>query len=347
MQQHRPTLVPAIFALLFLAVSCAASARTAHAAECLAKPNAPAPQGEHWYYRTNRATMRQCWYLGPEGSGGQKDATQASEQPAPDKPAQLAAPQSARRPTAQQSAQQPKTPEPMAAPAATEANVSAAAAPLPWPEASKLPFVPPATPGPILVERPQSVEAVDPAPTPPSHPVEESQPAVQPPAHARSSPTAAPVQAAGDPDHTLALATIALIALVISGSVFHATRWVDRRKARNRQQLEWSHSSTFDNTSYPRTPLDLDPVTAERHTPPPPKSSDQTERLADALQQILNELQTKHNVLQPAPDSLWRASRPPVSAVDRSDLIDSRSGDVVELSHREDDAREFRRVKGF
>ena len=146
MQQHRPTLVPAIFALLFLAVSCAASARAVHAAECLAKPNAPAPQGEHWYYRTNRATMRQCWYLGPEGGGGQKDATQASEQPASDTPAQLAAPQSARRPTAQQSAQQPKTPEPAAAPAASEANVSAAAAPLPWPEASKLPFVPPATP---------------------------------------------------------------------------------------------------------------------------------------------------------------------------------------------------------
>ncbi|MGB8045588.1 MAG: hypothetical protein WCF66_21790, partial [Pseudolabrys sp.] len=87
MQQHRPTLVPAIFALLFLAVSCAASARAVHAAECLAKPNAPAPQGEHWYYRTNRATMRQCWYLGPEGGGGQKDATQASEQPASDTPA--------------------------------------------------------------------------------------------------------------------------------------------------------------------------------------------------------------------------------------------------------------------
>ena len=346
MQQHRPTLVPAIFALLFLAVSCAASARAVHAAECLAKPNAPAPQGEHWYYRTNRATMRQCWYLGPEGSGGQKDATQASEQPASDTPAQLAAPQSARRSTAQQSAQQPKTPEPTAAPAATEANVSPAAAPLPWPEASKLPFVPPATPGPVVVERPQSVEAVEPAPTPPSHPVEESQPPVQSPAHARSSPAAAPVQAAGDSDHTLALATIALIALVVSGSVFHATRWVDRRKARNRQRLEWPGSSTF-STPYPQTPVDLDPVTESRHPPPPPKPFDQTERLAQDLQKILNELRTKHNVLQPGPSSLPRSSRPPVAAATRSDVSDSRGGDVVELSYREGDAREFSRVKGF
>jgi hypothetical protein len=34
--------------------------------ECLEKPNAPSPQGSHWYYRTDRTTNRQCWYLGPE-----------------------------------------------------------------------------------------------------------------------------------------------------------------------------------------------------------------------------------------------------------------------------------------
>ncbi len=319
MQQHRPTLVPAIFALLSLAVTCAASARAVHAAECLAKPNAPAPQGEHWYYRTNRATMRQCWYLGPEGNSAQSDATKASEQPTSDAPAQTAAPQSPRRPTAAQSTQRTKTPEPTPAPAATDAEASAPAVPLPWPEASKLPFVPPAAPGPVLVEQPRTVEAIDPAPTPTSHPAEES----RPPVRARSSPAAAPAPATGDTDHTLALATIALVALVISGSVFHATRWVDRRKARNRQQVEWPHPSTF-NASYPRTPVNLDPITTAPDTPPPPRPLDHTERLAQDLQKILTELQTKHHVLQPGPSTLRRSSRPSVTAVTRSDLINSR-----------------------
>jgi hypothetical protein len=36
--------------------------------ECLAKPNAVAPQGRHWYYRLERPTQRHCWYLGPDGA---------------------------------------------------------------------------------------------------------------------------------------------------------------------------------------------------------------------------------------------------------------------------------------
>jgi hypothetical protein len=320
MPQHRPTLVPTIFALLSLAASCAASARTVHAAECIAKPNAPAPQGEHWYYRTDRATKRQCWYLGPEGASVQTGATQASVQPASDALAQLAAPQRAHRPTAPQSAQRPPAPEPTAAPAVTEANVPAPAALLPWPEASKLPDVPPAfEPTPALAEPQQSVDAIDPPPTSTSNPAEES----QSPANARSSPAAAPAQATADADHTFALVTIALAALVISGSVFHATRWLDRHKAHNRHRLEWPHPSTL-NAPHPRAPVDLDSVTAARHIPPPPKPLDETERLTQTLLQILNELQTKHHVLQPRPSTLSRSSRPPIAAATRSDLIGNR-----------------------
>lgn len=36
--------------------------------ECLSKPNGPSPAGSHWYYRVERGTHRQCWYLGPEGN---------------------------------------------------------------------------------------------------------------------------------------------------------------------------------------------------------------------------------------------------------------------------------------
>ena len=175
MPQHRPTLVPAIFALP-LAASCVVSAGAVHAAECIAKPNAPAQQGKHWYYRTDRATKRQCWYLGSQGASVQKGATQASEQPAPNALAQPAAPQRAHRPTAPQSAQRPTAPELTAALAATEASVPAPAAPLPLPEASELPDVPPAfelAPTPALAERQQSVDAIDPAPTPASDPAKE------------------------------------------------------------------------------------------------------------------------------------------------------------------------------
>ena len=35
--------------------------------DCLTKPNAAAPPGNHWYYRVDRTTHRECWYLGPEG----------------------------------------------------------------------------------------------------------------------------------------------------------------------------------------------------------------------------------------------------------------------------------------
>jgi len=30
---------------------------------CLDAPNAPAPPGSHWYYRTDKSTQRKCWYV--------------------------------------------------------------------------------------------------------------------------------------------------------------------------------------------------------------------------------------------------------------------------------------------
>ena len=56
--------------------------------ECLSKPNAPAPKGQHWYYRIDHTNNRQCWRLGPEGlrvqksePQNQKTKTQAAAQP--------------------------------------------------------------------------------------------------------------------------------------------------------------------------------------------------------------------------------------------------------------------------
>jgi hypothetical protein len=38
-------------------------ANTAHADNCLTAPNSSAPTGSRWYYHTDRATQRKCWYL--------------------------------------------------------------------------------------------------------------------------------------------------------------------------------------------------------------------------------------------------------------------------------------------
>jgi hypothetical protein len=36
--------------------------------DCVSEPNTTPPQGTHWYYRVDRTTHRQCWYLGAEGA---------------------------------------------------------------------------------------------------------------------------------------------------------------------------------------------------------------------------------------------------------------------------------------
>jgi hypothetical protein len=60
---HVPMMVVLLLAGIFL------TGRASSAAdECIAKPNAPAPQGSHWYYRIDRATKRQCWYVAAEGA---------------------------------------------------------------------------------------------------------------------------------------------------------------------------------------------------------------------------------------------------------------------------------------
>src|SRR5262245_38564892 len=58
--------VPAILTACVVAVSW--STKSGHAeSQCLAAPNATAPEGRHWYYRLDRATGRRCWYLGAKG----------------------------------------------------------------------------------------------------------------------------------------------------------------------------------------------------------------------------------------------------------------------------------------
>ena len=62
--------------IVLASVVAGAAAATLHvhpasaADDCLSKPKGTAPAGQHWYYRSDRATKRQCWYLGDEASHG-------------------------------------------------------------------------------------------------------------------------------------------------------------------------------------------------------------------------------------------------------------------------------------
>jgi hypothetical protein len=87
-----------------LATGCLSSQAPSAADDCLAKPNAPSPPGQHWYYRLDRATHRECWYLGVPGAKLHQRAQQSVSPERPSAPKQVAHPISqppAAAPTAQ------------------------------------------------------------------------------------------------------------------------------------------------------------------------------------------------------------------------------------------------------
>jgi hypothetical protein len=84
-------------AIATLALSLGALAPTAvgtayAAGTCNAAPKPTAPAGSHWYYRTDRAAGRKCWYLAAEGSKGRIAAPRVAATPDTDADAEPAAP---------------------------------------------------------------------------------------------------------------------------------------------------------------------------------------------------------------------------------------------------------------
>jgi hypothetical protein len=49
--------------ILFSGIVIGLRGSTARAENCLTEPNSAAPAGSHWYYRSDRANQRKCWYL--------------------------------------------------------------------------------------------------------------------------------------------------------------------------------------------------------------------------------------------------------------------------------------------
>ncbi|MGC1700954.1 MAG: hypothetical protein WA796_19875, partial [Pseudolabrys sp.] len=143
-----------------------------------------------------------------------------------------------------------------------------------------------------------------------SAPATASEPPVAAPAE-EPSPPPAPTKS-GEIDHTFALLIIVFAVLGIAGPIIH---FVDRRRRRRiiiskEEPPRWAPVVTL-NTPSPRVHVSLpsDSVIARRTPPIPPTPVDQTERLAHALQQLVDRLHT-----QPRPEP--GAATPPVQRAD-------------------------------
>jgi hypothetical protein len=87
-----PATVPvALFGALVVIILATSPAQSA--ADCAPAPGLQAPQGSHWYYRTDRATGRKCWYVSSEGRKGHGQVAPnltTGAQPTEESPASLA-----------------------------------------------------------------------------------------------------------------------------------------------------------------------------------------------------------------------------------------------------------------
>lgn len=90
MSNRTAKFVSAIFASILASANFAAVAENAArtADSCLSGPKGAPPAGAHWYYRVDRGTKRNCWYLGDEkaktATAAPQDSAAATAAPAAD-----------------------------------------------------------------------------------------------------------------------------------------------------------------------------------------------------------------------------------------------------------------------
>jgi hypothetical protein len=271
MRGTRTVLASSLIALVLITGS---SARSAD--DCLAKPNGPTPQGQHWYYRIDHANDgRQCWYLRAE-SGRVQKILRPMEPNSSDAMAQA-------------------MPAASSAETLPEENTAPAAAPIRWLNVQKLPepipFVQLAT-----QQKPEGV--IDPPTAIPNRPAPSADSNAtsahrardqrRPPAQARPEP---PAPVITQIDHTFALLMIMFMALAIAGPALHFAERRRRREAVNFRPPPWVRVVAL-NAPTPRIRLTSRPRVAKPPAPMPIRPPDQTERLAHALQQLVDRLQT-------------------------------------------------------
>jgi hypothetical protein len=263
--------------LLLCGVGFAVSTNPAPAAECLGAPTSGPPEGSHWYYRTDRAIGRKCWFLralnpAAQDTVAQEDAPPARrgaiEQPAPasagahveTSAAKSPAPPAAPKPQPTTSVSSATPQEPVRQPAQEESAappIPQAPAPQPTPPRQTNAYEPSATPvAPIAWPDPPAVanvEAQKPNPVPKDAPPHAIPATVG--ARAADDPEGiAQIGArAGDAAKTTSasagtLAEILLIVMLALTAAGLLYRWVakitaarDRRILMDHSGLDWVH----------------------------------------------------------------------------------------------------------
>ena len=316
MRERSAMLASVILAFVSIAGLVLQSTRSADAEDCIAKPNGPAPQGEHWYYRIDHANNRQCWRLGPAGLRVQSEGPRVQKSAKQDAPAAAVQPPETARP------RRPETTGASVAAAARaeaapEPNPTAAVSPVPFLDTPRMPDLPPSvqpSPQPEFVGRTQTASAGDTVPVEDnsaSSNVSEAPAAssvAEPPRQAAARPSAPPASATDtEVDHTFAFLMIVFAVLAVAGPTLHyAERRRQRDEPANYESPRWARVVT-PNTATPRIRVPLQPNLAaddKRPPPIPPTPADQTERLAQALQQLVDRLHT-----QPRPEPSVTATR--------------------------------------
>lgn len=191
----------------------AATSTANAAADCLASPKGVAPQGQHWYYRLDRATKRQCWYLRAAGDKNSPKATQTA-QAENDTPAAETSPPQQQNPV-QDARAEYMGPRGGAAAKAPSAVAQAAAAPTPQPAADQ------ATES--LTQQPASPQSSSPWPDVPAASAQPAPAAVtaaaQPAAKPSKSPSPVALAAAESIPTDRPGGSIQMLLLVIGGAL--------------------------------------------------------------------------------------------------------------------------------
>jgi hypothetical protein len=245
------------------APSAPAAASAANAAgDCLASPKGAAPQGQHWFYRVERSTKRQCWYLRADGGKAATTTQTASTAPQPDSPpqsvqdahAEYIAPQSgaaasARAPAAAATPQAPGT--------TANSDTQQPAVAARWPDAAATAAAP----------APQPVAA------PATSPV---QPSAKPAASPAPVTLAAAYRAADKPTgslQTLLLVIVSALALAgLIASMIYRFAGARVRAQAGERRVNWDHRQDHDDDRAPW--LNAAPASAPRAERPRPVDFD-------------------------------------------------------------------------
>lgn len=290
MRVRRSTLTYAILFSPLLAGISAQLACNARAEECINKPTAKAPPGQHWYYRVDHANNRQCWRIGPEGLLVSKSAPHFETQPAPSPPEE--------RSTATTPASTTET--------AQDINV-AQLAPTPWLVIPTLLNAPPSSQPTARAEL-QAATTIDSA-APTSNKAlagtdddrtfarsdaKVSQQTVTRPLH-----SAEPVPAIVDVDRTIAqlIVMIIFMSLAVAGLIHAYTKRRQTLAANKLRCPQWVPVVALNRpTPRVRAPVASTPEMALARAPH--RSPDKNERLRHALQQVVEQLKMSR---QPEP----------------------------------------------